>query len=121
MKQYFSGIAAILVCMGVGSVLAEEAKHEEKPVNATEIVNSVCVACHGEDGNKMLTPETPRLVARQVIIWRKHCTTTGPGNARTRLWVQLPSRSVTQRSKHWHITFLPSRRNCLRSIEPAIN
>jgi cytochrome c553 len=61
MKQYFSGIAAILVCMGVGSVLAEEAKHEEKPVNATEIVNSVCVACHGEDGNKMLTPETPRL------------------------------------------------------------
>ena len=47
--------------MGVGSALAEEAKHEEKAVNAAEIVNTVCAACHGEDGNKMLTPETPKL------------------------------------------------------------
>lgn len=61
MKQFFSGIAAILVCMGVGSALAEEAKHEEKAVDAGKIVNTVCAACHGEDGNKMLTPETPKL------------------------------------------------------------
>ena len=54
-------VAGVLVCMGVGSVLAEEAKHEEKAVNASEIVNTVCAACHGEDGNKMLTPETPKL------------------------------------------------------------
>lgn len=61
MKQIFSVIAAIVVCMGVGSALAEEAKHEDKPVDAAKIVNSVCTACHGEDGNKMLTPETPKL------------------------------------------------------------
>jgi cytochrome c553 len=61
MKQYFAGIAAVVVCMGVGSALAQEGKHEEKAVNASEIVNTVCTACHGEDGNKMLTPETPKL------------------------------------------------------------
>ena len=61
MKQFFSMVAGVLVCMGVAGALAEEAKHEEKAVNAVEIVNTVCAACHGEDGNKMLTPETPKL------------------------------------------------------------
>ena len=44
--------------MASASVLAEE---ESKPVNAAEIVTTICAACHGEDGNKMLTPETPRI------------------------------------------------------------
>ena len=60
MKQYFSTIAAIVACIGAGSALAEEAKHD-KAVNASEIVTTVCAMCHGEDGNKMLTPETPKI------------------------------------------------------------
>lgn len=60
MKQHFSAIVAIVACTGVGSALAEEAKHD-KAVNASEIVTTVCAMCHGEDGNKMLTPETPKI------------------------------------------------------------
>ena len=47
--------------MGVGSALAEEAKHEEQAVNAEEIVSTRCAACHGQDGNGMVIPGTPKL------------------------------------------------------------
>ena len=57
MKQTFSITAAIVACLVTGNAVAEEAA----PVNATEIVNTVCAMCHGEDGNKMLTPETPKI------------------------------------------------------------
>ena len=46
-----------MVSVSAGNALAEEAKE----VNAGEIVNTVCAMCHGEDGNKMLTPETPKI------------------------------------------------------------
>lgn len=57
MKHTFSVMVGFVACMGTGAALAEEAK----PVNATEIVTTVCAMCHGEDGNKMLTPETPKI------------------------------------------------------------
>ncbi len=60
MKQTFSAITAIMACMGVGSALADETG-QATAVNATEIVTTVCAMCHGEDGNKMLTPETPKI------------------------------------------------------------
>ena len=47
-----------MACCGTGSVFAEEAA---KAVDVNEIVTTVCATCHGEDGNKMLTPETPKL------------------------------------------------------------
>jgi cytochrome c553 len=47
--------------MGAGNALAEEAADHGGAVNAAEIVTTVCAMCHGEDGNKMLTPETPKL------------------------------------------------------------
>jgi len=58
MKQQLVAMAAVAVCLGAGTVLAAE---EAAPVDATEIVKTVCAMCHGEDGNKMLTPETPKL------------------------------------------------------------
>ena len=48
--------------MAAGSAVAEEADTEAKPpVDAETIVKQICAACHGEDGNKMLTPETPKI------------------------------------------------------------
>jgi cytochrome c553 len=58
MKQYFPAIVAVAGCLMTAGALAEEAA---APVNAQEIVNTVCAMCHGEDGNKMLTPETPKI------------------------------------------------------------
>jgi cytochrome c553 len=58
MKQYFSAMIAVAGCLLAASAVAEEAA---EPVNAQEIVNTVCLMCHGEDGNKMLTPETPKI------------------------------------------------------------
>ena len=53
---------AVVACLAVGSALAEKAEKEAKaPVDAENIVNTICAACHGEDGNKMLTPETPKI------------------------------------------------------------
>ena len=50
------------VFAATGAALAEDAeKQAEAPVNAEEIVKTICAACHGEDGNKMLTPETPKI------------------------------------------------------------
>jgi cytochrome c553 len=58
MKQYLLMMAGIAACVGAGSAGAEEAA---APVDAGEIVTTVCAACHGDDGNKMLTPETPKI------------------------------------------------------------
>ena len=58
MKTTFLTLLAVVAWMAAGSALAEE---ESKTVNAAEIVTTICAACHGEDGNKMLTPETPRI------------------------------------------------------------
>ena len=58
MKQYFAAMIAAAGCLATGSAFAEEAAG---PVNATEIVTTVCAMYHGEDGNKMLTPETPKI------------------------------------------------------------
>lgn len=58
MKQTFSAMLAVAGCLVTGSVFAEDAA---EPVNAGEIVTTVCAMCHGEDGNKMLTPETPKI------------------------------------------------------------
>lgn len=58
MKQYFSVMMAVAGCLITASAVAEDAA---EPVNAQEIVNTVCAMCHGEDGNKMLTPETPKI------------------------------------------------------------
>ena len=53
---------AVVACVAVGGALAEKAEKEAKPpVDAEKIVTTVCAACHGEDGNKMLTPETPKI------------------------------------------------------------
>lgn len=49
---------AVAGCLLTASAFAEDAA---APVNAPEIVNTVCAMCHGEDGNKMLTPETPKI------------------------------------------------------------
>ncbi len=57
MKQKLSMLVAVVVWVSAGNALAEEAK----VVNAGEIVNTVCAMCHGENGNKMLTPETPKI------------------------------------------------------------
>jgi cytochrome c553 len=57
MKQHIAAMAAAVVCLGTGNALAEEAA----PVSTAEIINTVCAMCHGEDGNKMLTPETPKI------------------------------------------------------------
>jgi len=51
-------VAAFVANFGVGSALAADDAAE---VNASEIVTTVCAACHGEDGNKMMTPETPKI------------------------------------------------------------
>ena len=53
---------AVVACVAVGSALAEKAEKEATPpVDAENIVKTICAACHGEDGNKMLTPETPKI------------------------------------------------------------
>lgn len=59
MRQILIAMAATAACLGGANALAEEAAAE--PVDAGKIVETVCAACHGEDGNKMLTPETPKL------------------------------------------------------------
>ena len=57
MKRELAVMAAVVACLMTGSALAEEAP----AADTTEIVNTVCAMCHGEDGNKMLTPETPKI------------------------------------------------------------
>ncbi|UCH47371.1 MAG: c-type cytochrome [Betaproteobacteria bacterium] len=53
---------AVVACIAVGSALAEKAEKEAKPpVDVDQIVTTICAACHGADGNKMLTPETPKI------------------------------------------------------------
>jgi cytochrome c553 len=62
MKRTLLTLTAVVACVAAGSALAEKAEKEAKPpVNVEEIVTTVCAACHGEDGNKMLTPETPKI------------------------------------------------------------
>lgn len=66
MRRTVSTLMATLIttvaCVAAGGALAEDAEQQAKaPVNAEEIVNTICAACHGEDGNKMLTPETPKI------------------------------------------------------------
>lgn len=56
MKQVYLGIVS--TAMFFASVTAGA---ESEAVNVNEIVGTVCATCHGEDGNKMLTPETPKL------------------------------------------------------------
>lgn len=58
MKRRFLAVAAVAACLAGGVAFAEDGS---EPVNAAEIVTTVCAMCHGEDGNKMLTPETPRI------------------------------------------------------------
>jgi cytochrome c553 len=57
MKNTFSLLVAVVAWMGTTAAVAEDAA----PVNASEIVTTVCAMCHGDDGNKMLTPETPKI------------------------------------------------------------
>ena len=62
MKKTLSILMAVVACVAVGNALAEKAEKEAKPpVDAENIVKTICAACHGEDGNKMLTPETPKI------------------------------------------------------------
>ncbi len=62
MTRTFSIFMAVAVCLAAGSALAEKAEKKAKPpVDAEKIVKQICAACHGEDGNKMLTPETPKI------------------------------------------------------------
>lgn len=58
MKQYFVALVAAAGCLTTGVTFAEDGG---EPVNAAEVVTTVCAMCHGEDGNKMLTPETPKI------------------------------------------------------------
>ncbi len=57
MKRSFLMVVAMGAWVAAVDALAEEAK----TVNAMEIVSTVCAMCHGDDGNKMLTPETPKI------------------------------------------------------------
>lgn len=58
MKKYIAAMAAAAGCLTTGYAFSEDAG---ETVNAAEIVTTVCAMCHGEDGNKMLTPETPKI------------------------------------------------------------
>ena len=58
MKKNLMVIAAAAGFVWTAAVSAEESA---EPVNAAEIVTTVCAMCHGDDGNKMLTPETPKI------------------------------------------------------------
>jgi cytochrome c553 len=58
MKQSLIALVALAGCLSTGIAFAEDGA---EPVNAAEVVTTVCAMCHGEDGNKMLTPETPKI------------------------------------------------------------
>jgi cytochrome c553 len=51
-------IAAIAVFFSVGVWAADEQPVQTPPVEETV---KQCAACHGEDGNKPVTPDTPKL------------------------------------------------------------
>ncbi|UCD68680.1 MAG: cytochrome c [Betaproteobacteria bacterium] len=59
MKRPLLTLMAVVACAAAGSAVAE--KEARPPVDAENIVKTICAACHGEDGNKMLTPETPKI------------------------------------------------------------
>ena len=61
MRRYMCAIVAVAASLATGSVSAEEAAEAVDAKKAKQIVTEVCAACHGEDGNKMLTPETPKI------------------------------------------------------------
>ena len=50
--------AACMLLLSSGAVLAADYEAGQKKAK------EVCAACHGEDGNKPLTPETPRLAGQ---------------------------------------------------------
>ena len=59
MKRIHSTLVAVTAYMLAGNALAE--KEAEAPVDAAEIVKTVCAVCHGEDGNTPLNAETPKI------------------------------------------------------------
>ena len=58
MKRILLIAAASVLIAAAGATMA--ADYEAGKKKATE----VCAACHGEDGNKTLTPDTPRLAGQ---------------------------------------------------------
>jgi cytochrome c553 len=56
---------ACILLMASGATLASDYEAGQKKAK------EVCAACHGEDGNKPLTPETPRL-AGQYYDYLEH-------------------------------------------------
>jgi cytochrome c553 len=51
-------VATFFACLGTGGALAAG---DADDVTITEIVTKVCAKCHGADGNRMMTPETPKI------------------------------------------------------------
>lgn len=58
MKHHLTSTFAFMFCLACGCALAEG---DGKAAEIEEIVTTVCAACHGDDGNRMTTPETPKL------------------------------------------------------------
>lgn len=58
MKKLIIILCSLGACLSVAGASAQDSA---EPVNVKEIVTTVCTMCHGDDGNKMLTPETPRI------------------------------------------------------------
>ncbi len=55
MRNTLIAISVVVLTTGTGSVLARDFEAGKK--KAAE----ACTACHGEDGNTPITPDTPRL------------------------------------------------------------
>ncbi|HZP85397.1 MAG TPA: cytochrome c [Burkholderiales bacterium] len=58
MRKIETGLAIVSIVLMPAGALAKD--YEAGKKKATEI----CAACHGEDGNKPITPETPRLAGQ---------------------------------------------------------
>jgi cytochrome c553 len=61
MKQVVTTMAAVAGLIAATGACAETAKGD--PAKAQQIVNTVCVACHGADGNS-LVPANPKLAGQ---------------------------------------------------------
>ncbi len=71
MKYHLTSILALMFCFACGCALAEG---DGKAADVKEIVTKVCAACHGEDGNKMMTPETPKIGGQKADYLAKALT-----------------------------------------------